>query len=80
MHYLPSHSPELQPDEYLNNDLKAAPNSGVSVRGSSDQKERVVTLIKNDGDETIQTRMLLTTVNAGVMISYVLRVVHLMMQ
>ena len=42
LHYLPSYSPELNPDEYLNNDLKTALNRGAPARGSSKLKEQVV--------------------------------------
>lgn len=42
LHYLPSYSPELNPDEYLNNDLKTALNKGAPARGSSKLKEQVV--------------------------------------
>jgi transposase len=34
--YLPAYSPELNPDEYLNNDLKAKVHSGVPARSEKD--------------------------------------------
>ena len=46
LHYLPSYSPELNPDEYLNNDLKTALNRGAPARGSSKLKEQVVAHMK----------------------------------
>lgn len=36
--YLPSYSPELNPDEYLNCDLKAAVHSGTPARSSEQLK------------------------------------------
>lgn len=38
--YLPSYSPELNPDEYLNCDLKAGIHSGKPVRDKSQLKNK----------------------------------------
>jgi diphthamide synthase subunit DPH2 len=38
--YLPAYSPELNPDEYLNCDLKAGVHSGVPARSKSQLKEK----------------------------------------
>jgi transposase len=40
--YLPSYSPELNPDEYLNCDLKAAVHSGLPARNEKALKSKVV--------------------------------------
>src|SRR5512139_307280 len=40
--YLPSYSPELNPDEYLNCDMKAAVHSGLPARNEKDLKTKVV--------------------------------------
>lgn len=40
--YLPSYSPELNPDEYLNCDLKAAIHSGIPARNEKGLKGKVV--------------------------------------
>jgi len=40
--YLPSYSPELNPDEYLNCDLKAAVHSGLPSRNEKALKKKVV--------------------------------------
>jgi transposase len=40
--YLPSYSPELNPDEYLNCDLKAAVHSGLPARNEKALKKKVV--------------------------------------
>ncbi|WP_366525593.1 transposase [uncultured Microbulbifer sp.] len=36
--YLPSYSPELNPDEYLNCDLKGGVHSGIPVRSKKVEK------------------------------------------
>lgn len=38
--YLPAYSPELNPDEYLNCDLKAGVHSGVPVRNKAQLKAK----------------------------------------
>lgn len=43
LYYLPSYSPELSPDEYLNNDLKGRVHAGVPAR--SEEELRVKTLL-----------------------------------
>lgn len=40
--YLPSYSPELNPDEYLNCDMKAAVHSGLPARNEKDLRTKVV--------------------------------------
>jgi transposase len=40
--YLPSYSPELNPDEYLNCDMKAAVHSGIPARNEKELKTKVV--------------------------------------
>jgi transposase len=40
--YLPSYSPELNPDEYLNCDLKAGVHSGKPARGKAQLKKKVI--------------------------------------
>ena len=40
--YLPSCSPELNPDEYLNGDLKAGVHSGKSARIKAALKKKVI--------------------------------------
>lgn len=40
--YLPSYSPELNPDEYLNCDMKAAVHSGLPARNEKELKTKVV--------------------------------------
>jgi hypothetical protein len=40
--YLPSYSPELNPDEYLNCDLKAGVHSGKPARTKAQLKKKVV--------------------------------------
>ena len=44
--YLPSYSPELNPDEYLNCDLKAGVHSGKPARDKSSLKKKVVSHMK----------------------------------
>lgn len=41
LRYLPSYSPELNPDEYVNNDLKQALNKGEPARGKEKLREQV---------------------------------------
>ena len=58
LHYLPSSSPELNPDEYLNNDLKTALNRGAPARGSSKLKEQVVAhMEKRSKDPTTMDKL-----------------------
>lgn len=40
--YLPSYSPELNPDEYLNCDMKTAVHSGIPARNEKELKRKVV--------------------------------------
>ena len=40
--YLPSYSPELNPDEYLNCDLKAGVHSGPPARSKDDLKRKTI--------------------------------------
>jgi len=40
--YLPSYSPELNPDEYLNCDLKAGVHSGVPARSEGELKRKTI--------------------------------------
>ena len=40
--YLPAYSPELNPDEYLNCDLKAGVHSGVPARSKGQLKKKVI--------------------------------------
>ena len=42
VYYLPSYSPELNPDEYLNCDLKAGVHSGKPARSKAQLKSKVV--------------------------------------
>jgi transposase len=44
--YLPSYSPELNPDEYLNCDLKAGVHSGIPARTKKDLKHKAVSHMK----------------------------------
>ena len=44
--FLPSYSPELNPDEYLNGDLKKRISSGVPVRTEKDLKKRTRSFMK----------------------------------
>ena len=41
LRYLSSYSPELNPDEYVNNDLKQALNKGEPARGKEKLREQV---------------------------------------
>lgn len=40
--FLPSYSPELNPDEYLNGDLKSGVHSGIPARTSSQLKQKAI--------------------------------------
>ncbi len=40
--FLPSYSPELKPDEYLNCDLKSGVHSGIPARTSSQLKGKAI--------------------------------------
>ena len=44
--YLPSYSPELNPDEYLNCDLKAGVHSGVPARSKPDLKKKAISHLR----------------------------------
>lgn len=44
--FLPSYSPELNPDEYLNCDLKAGVHSGVPARTDKDLKRKAISHLK----------------------------------
>lgn len=45
--FLPSYSPELNPDEYLNADLKARLNGAEPVRGSAHLKRKVLSHLRS---------------------------------
>ena len=49
--YLPSYSPELNPDEYLNGDLKRKIRSGIPARSQKDIEKKTRSFMK-----TLQTR------------------------
>ena len=40
LHYQPTYSPELNPDEHLNDDLKTTLNRGIPARGNSKLKDQ----------------------------------------
>ena len=42
MYYLPAYSPELNPDEYLNGDLKQGVHSGRPARSKQHLKKKVI--------------------------------------
>jgi transposase len=44
--YLPSYSPELNPDEYLNCDMKTAVHSGIPARNDKELKTKVVSRMR----------------------------------
>ena len=44
--FLPSYSPELNPDEYLNCDLKAGVHSGVPARSKPDLKKKAISHLR----------------------------------
>lgn len=44
--FLPSYSPELNPDEYLNCDLKAGVHSGPPARSKSDLKKKAISHLR----------------------------------
>jgi transposase len=44
--YLPAYSPELNPDEYLNCDLKAGVHSGLPARSEQALKEKTIKHMK----------------------------------
>lgn len=44
--YLPAYSPELNPDEYLNCDLKAGVHSGLPARSKETLKEKIIKHMK----------------------------------
>jgi diphthamide synthase subunit DPH2 len=43
--YLPAYSPELNPDEYLNCDIKGAVHSGLPARNDKQLKQKMVSHI-----------------------------------
>jgi transposase len=45
--FLPSYSPELNPDEYLNCDLKASLSRGEPARGKGQMKKKVLSLLRS---------------------------------
>ena len=45
--FLPSYSPELNPDEYLNGDLKGQMNRGKPARKKGDMKKKVLSVLKS---------------------------------
>ncbi len=45
--FLPSYSPELNPDEYLNCDLKASLSRGEPVRGKGQMKKKVLSQLRS---------------------------------
>lgn len=44
--FLPSYSPELNPDEYLNCDLKAGVHSGIPARTKADLKQKAISHLR----------------------------------
>jgi hypothetical protein len=44
--FLPSYSPELNPDEYLNCDLKAGVHSGVPARTRDQLKNKAISHLR----------------------------------
>ena len=44
--YLPSYSPELNPDEYLNNDLKHRVHSGTQAVNAKDLKHKTESFMR----------------------------------
>ena len=44
--YLPSYSPELNPDEYLNCDLKAGVHSGITARAKDQLKKKAASHLR----------------------------------
>ena len=44
--FLPSYSPELNPDEYLNCDLKAAVHSGIPARDKNQLKAKAISHLR----------------------------------
>ena len=47
IHYLPSYSPDLNPDEYFNRDLKSELSKRPSLRGKGKFKEQVKTQVRS---------------------------------
>ncbi len=47
LYYLPSYSPELNPDEYLNNDLKGRVHAGVPSRSEQELRTRVLSHMRS---------------------------------
>jgi transposase len=45
--YLPSYSPELNPDEYLNGDLKLNVHSGVPARNQSELERKTKSFMRS---------------------------------
>ncbi len=46
MFYLPAYSPELNPDEFLNGDLKQQVRTGCAVRSREELEKRVRSVLK----------------------------------
>jgi transposase len=44
--FLPSYSPELNPDEYLNSDLKAGVHSGVPARTKDQLRNKAISHLR----------------------------------
>ena len=44
--FLPSYSPELNPDEYLNGDLKSGVHSGVPARTEKQLKQKTLSHLR----------------------------------
>jgi transposase len=47
LHHLPSYSPELNPDEYLNNDLKSNVHSGLLLRSEKDITNKTISHMRS---------------------------------
>jgi len=47
VYYLPSYSPELNPDEYLNNDLKGRVHSGVPARTEQELRRKALSHMRS---------------------------------
>jgi transposase len=47
LYYLPSYSPELNPDEYLNNDLKGRVHAGVPARSEKELRRKTLSHMRS---------------------------------
>ena len=47
LYYLPSYSPELNPDEYLNNDLKGRVHAGVPSRSEQELRKKILSNMRS---------------------------------